>query len=145
MLIRVAIVAFWFAVIAFSIYVFLSDPIGNDIYGFFIHDESAFHCPSCGLTRAAYCLMRLDFAGALYYHAYFTVISPVLAYFIICLTGKFVGREENRALSEKLSGDFMGNVFFVDDFHRYTQFYRLFLLRVDDNSGLIFLNRNYCR
>lgn len=86
MLIRVAIVAFWFAVIAFSIYVFLSDPIGNDIYGFFIHDESAFHCPSCGLTRAAYCLMKLDFAGALYYHAYFTVISPVLAYSFICLT-----------------------------------------------------------
>ncbi len=86
MLVRVAIVAFWFAVIAFSIYVFLSDPIENDIYGFFIHDESTFHCPSCGLTRSAYCLMKFDFAGAFYYHAYFTVISPVLAYSLICLT-----------------------------------------------------------
>lgn len=85
-LIRVAIVAFWAVVVAFSVYVFISDPVENDIYVFFIHDESAFHCPSCGMTRATYCLMLLDFAGALYYHAFFTVAFPITAYCLICLT-----------------------------------------------------------
>ena len=81
-----AIVAFWLAAVAFAIYVYVKNPIENNVYGFLIHDESLFHCPSCGLTRAVYSLMRFDIASAFYYHAYFTVTSPVWAYTLVCLT-----------------------------------------------------------
>ncbi len=83
---RGAIVAFWLAAVAFAVYVYIKDPIENNVYGFLIHDESLFHCPSCGLTRAVYSLMRFDIASAFYYHAYFTVTSPIWAYTLVCLT-----------------------------------------------------------
>lgn len=84
--IRVAISIFYLFAAAFMVYVALKNPIENNVYGFFLHDERYFHCPSCGATRAFYCLLKFDFKSAFYYHAFFTVFSPVLAYVAVCLT-----------------------------------------------------------
>lgn len=92
--VRVAIAAFWTFALAFAVFVYLHNPIENDIYGFAVHNEALFHCPSCGLTRAAYSLMRFDFAAAFYYHAYFTVTFPLWAYAAVTLgVNLFVGKK----------------------------------------------------
>lgn len=83
---RIAIVLFYALSLFLFVYVMLANPLQNDVFGIFVHDASIFHCPSCGATRAVYCFFRLDFKQAFYYHAYFTVISPVIAYIILCVT-----------------------------------------------------------
>lgn len=84
--VRVTIVLFWTAALAFALYICFKNPVQNDVYGFIVHDESLFHCPSCGLTRAVYSLLRLDFASAFYYHAFFTVTFPLWAYAALALS-----------------------------------------------------------
>lgn len=83
---RCAIVFFWVTALTLAIYVCIKNPIENNVYGILIHNENLFHCPSCGLTRAVYSLMRLDFKSAFYYHAYFTVTAPVWCYAMFCLS-----------------------------------------------------------
>lgn len=85
-LLRAAIIAFYAACIFFTVYVLTANPLINDIYGGFSHDKRFFHCPTCGATRAIYCLLKFDFKGAFYYHAYFTVLSPIFAYILLTLT-----------------------------------------------------------
>lgn len=82
---RAAIIAFFAACIFFIAYVLIKNPFENDLYAGFSHDKTLFHCPSCGATRALYCFFTLNFKGAFYYHAYFTVLSPVFLYIIITL------------------------------------------------------------
>ena len=85
-IIRCAIIAFYCFCIAFAIYLYFANPIENDIYCFLVHKEMAIHCPSCGLTRAVYLLMKFDFKSAFYYHAFFVCTLPLLAYIILTLT-----------------------------------------------------------
>lgn len=37
-------------------------------------------CPGCGMTRACLCLMRLDFAGAIYYNPFSYLVIGGLAF-----------------------------------------------------------------
>lgn len=83
---RAAIIAFYAACIFFIIYVLIKNPIENDIYMGFTHDKRFFHCPTCGATRALYCFLKLDFKGAFYYHAYFTLLSPIFIYIAATLS-----------------------------------------------------------
>ena len=87
-LIRLAIIGFYLACILFFIYVMVKNPLEKDIYHILGHvvEMKDFHCPSCGLTRAVYCLATFQFGKAFYYHAFFTVTSPILAYIFLTLT-----------------------------------------------------------
>lgn len=92
--VRVTIAAFWMLAVAFAIFVCFRDPIKNDIYGFAVHNEEVFRCPSCGLTRAVYSLMRFDFVSAFYYHAYFAVTFPFWGYAAVTLSvNLFAGKK----------------------------------------------------
>lgn len=92
--VRAAIILFYAVCTLFFVYVMVSNPLKRNIYGWLMHDPSKFHCPSCGLTRAVYCLATFDFKHAFYYHALFTVLSPVLAYIVLTLTvNLFAGRK----------------------------------------------------
>ena len=44
-----------------------------------------FKCTSCGATRAVYYFFTLQFGKAFYYHAYFTLTSPLVAYYIVAI------------------------------------------------------------
>lgn len=81
--VRTAVILFYAVCIIFSIVLLIENPLKNDFYGNLIHDESLFHCPSCGLTRAWYCLMTFKFKEAFYYHAYFTILLPVILYIVL--------------------------------------------------------------
>jgi len=92
-IVRISIAGFWLFAFAFAVYVYFRNPIDNNVYGFFIHDERFWHCPACGLTRAVYCLMRFDFLNAFYYHACFVILLPIIAYTAVCLSiNLWVGR-----------------------------------------------------
>ena len=95
-LIRLAIIGFYLACILFFIYVMVKNPLEKDIYHILGHvvEMKDFHCPSCGLTRAVYCLATFQFGQAFYYHAFFTVTSPILAYIFLTLTvNLFAGKK----------------------------------------------------
>ena len=95
-LIRLTIIGFYLACIALFVYVMVKNPLDKDIYHFLGHigDTNGYHCPSCGLTRAVYCLATLQFGKAFYYHAFFTVTLPILAYVCLTLTvNLFVGKK----------------------------------------------------
>ena len=94
-LIRLTIIGFYLACIALFVYVMVRNPLENDIYHLFGHfGDLKYHCPSCGATRAVYCLATLQFGKAFYYHAFLTVTSPILAYIIITLTvNLFAGKK----------------------------------------------------
>jgi len=83
---KAAVIAFYLFAAIFLIYLFLKNPLKNNVYGIFIHNEKYFHCPSCGATRALYCFLKADFKSAFYYHAFFTVLSPVILYMLVCFT-----------------------------------------------------------
>lgn len=85
---RAVIIGFYTACLLFLIYLLIRNPLENDIYHFFGHNatQNGYHCPSCGLTRAVYCLMTFQFGLAFYYHAFFVCTSPFLAYVILTLT-----------------------------------------------------------
>ena len=93
--IRIFIIGFYLACIALFIYVMVRNPLENDIYHLFGHfGELKYHCPSCGATRAVYCLATLQFGKAFYYHAFLTVTSPILAYILLTLTvNLFAGKK----------------------------------------------------
>ncbi len=40
-------------------------------------------CPGCGITRACQAVLRLDFAGAFYYHPLFWLLPPAFAYLVL--------------------------------------------------------------
>ena len=87
-LIRLTIIGFYLACLLFFIYVMVKNPLEKDIYHILGHvvEMKDFHCPSCGLTRAVYCMATFQFGKAFYYHAFFTVTSPILAYIFLTLT-----------------------------------------------------------
>ncbi len=92
---RFAIIAFYSACLIFFIYVMVNNPLENDIYHIMGHfTESDFHCPSCGLTRAVYCIATFQFGKAFYYHAFFTSTLPILGYIFLTLTvNLFMGKK----------------------------------------------------
>ncbi len=85
-ILRAAIICFYAACIFFAAYILVKNPLENDVYAGLSHHKQIFHCPSCGATRALYCLLTLNFKGAFYYHAYFTIFSPAFLYIIITLS-----------------------------------------------------------
>lgn len=90
---RAGIILFYSACLLFFIFVLLKNPLENDIYHFFGHDATVYHCPSCGLTRAVYCLVTFQFGKAFYYHAFFVCTLPVLGYIFLTLTvNLFMGK-----------------------------------------------------
>ena len=51
-------------------------------------------CMTCGATRAVYYFFTLQFGKAFYYHAYFTALSPVMAYVAISFSvNVFLGKK----------------------------------------------------
>lgn len=83
---RTAIIAFIAVCLVFAGYIYFFNPLENDLYGgILFHSKTKFHCPSCGLTRAVYCLMKFDFKLAFYYHAFFVCTLPFLAYLLLTL------------------------------------------------------------
>ena len=95
-LIRLTIIGFYLACLLFFIYVMVKNPLENDIYHIFGHvvEMKNFHCPSCGATRAVYCLATFQFGKAFYYHAFLTVTAPILAYIFLTLTvNLFAGKK----------------------------------------------------
>lgn len=47
------------------------------VFRYFLH----FPCPGCGMTRAMFCLLELDIAGAFSYHWMFWSIPILLLYY----------------------------------------------------------------
>ena len=93
-LVRTAIIIFYAVCLLLLIYVITKNPLKNDVYAFKFHDSTVFCCPSCGLTRAVYCLFTLKIKQAFYYHAFFTVFSPIIGYIILTLTvNLFAGKK----------------------------------------------------
>lgn len=93
-IVRAVIIFFYTACLLFFIYIFIKNPLENDIYHFFGHDASVYHCPSCGLTRAVYCLATFQFKKAFYYHAFFVSTLPFLVYVMLTLTvNLFMGKK----------------------------------------------------
>lgn len=94
-LIRLTIIGFYLVCILFFVYVMVKKPLENDIYHLFGHVvEIGFHCPSCGLTRAVYCIATFQFGKAFYYHAFFTSTLPILGYIFLTLTvNLFMGKK----------------------------------------------------
>lgn len=45
-------------------------------------------CPGCGMTRAMWCLLRLDFAGAFRHHPLVFAMPYVFAYILFPMEGK---------------------------------------------------------
>jgi hypothetical protein len=48
---------------------------------------TGFPCPGCGMTRACWCLLKLDFAGAFYFHP----LSFLLASVVVLVLANEVG------------------------------------------------------
>ncbi len=85
-LVRTAIIAFYAVCIIFTVIILVKNPFTNNIYGVLSHDKSLFHCPTCGFTRAVYCLFTLQLKKAFYYHAFFITLFPVLLYLVLTLS-----------------------------------------------------------
>lgn len=94
-LIRASIIVFYSACLTIFIYVMVKKPLENDIYHLLGHVvEIGFHCPSCGLTRAVYCIATFQLGKAFYYHAFFTSTLPILGYIFLTLTvNLFMGKK----------------------------------------------------
>ena len=74
------------------------------IYMYFLHIP----CPGCGMTRAVFSALRLDFAAAFSYHWMFWSIPVLLVYFF--LDGKvFSNRLINRGLLWLIGAGFLAN------------------------------------
>ena len=59
---------------AFALWLFLT--------GCPIHRLTGLPCPGCGMSRALFCLVRLDFAGAWYYHPLAFFLPPAALWLI---------------------------------------------------------------
>ena len=47
------------------------------------YEASGFYCPGCGMTRAAYSLLQLDFYQAIRYNAFSIVAIPLIGLYIL--------------------------------------------------------------
>ena len=66
------------------LYAYLAKPFSSTKEFCSVFKNTGICCPSCGITRAAYCILQGDFKKAFYFHALFTVgIIP----FSLTLTG----------------------------------------------------------
>ena len=83
---RTAIITFYAVCLIFTAYILIKNPFDSDFYGIMAHDKNLFHCPSCGLTRAIYCLLTFNFKDAFYYHAYFTLFFPIIIYTVLTIS-----------------------------------------------------------
>jgi len=84
-LIRVLVIALALFCVGVAVLILVTNPLENDLYKGLGHNKEFFHCPTCGLTRAIYCLLTLRLKDAFYYHAFFTVTFPFLAYLVLTL------------------------------------------------------------
>ncbi len=70
-------------------------------------------CPGCGMTRAFQCALRLDFAGAFYYHPLFFIVPPAVLYFAHRSAWKLPGgRRTCTILLLVLAAAFLGVYFY---------------------------------
>ena len=78
-IVRGAIVAFWLAAVAFAVYVYIKNPIENNVYGFLIHARGIF----------AYAVRyRLGILLSRIFHRYFACMGVHSR----LLNGKLMGR-----------------------------------------------------
>lgn len=92
---KVRILTLTVAVIVLSViaFVIISNPVEVKLLPCLIHSKFNVKCPSCGLTRAVYCVMTLKLGQAFYYNAYLTLLSPLVAYLCVAfLVNGVVGR-----------------------------------------------------
>lgn len=73
------------AAVAAVIFVVLRNPTENTILPCMYNKLFHIKCATCGATRAVYYFFTFDFAKAFYYHAYFTVLSPIIGYVLLAL------------------------------------------------------------
>lgn len=83
---RIAIITVILALLILCIIVYVGNPIENAMFPCTIKKTTGLSCPSCGGTRWAYCMMKLDFKKAFYYHAYLTVMFLPIAYILTAVT-----------------------------------------------------------
>lgn len=53
---------------------------------------TGYPCPGCGMTRAAFCVLRMDFSGAWEIHPF---IYPIIALFIIFCFQRYILQKKN--------------------------------------------------
>lgn len=83
---RIAIIAIILALLILCIIVYVGNPIKTSMFPCSVRKRTGLCCPSCGGTRWAYCIMRLDIKGAFYYHAYLTVMFLPIVYLLTAIT-----------------------------------------------------------
>ena len=67
---------------AMFLYSYIARPFSSSGEFCWIKRRLKIECPSCGLTRAIWCLMHGDWVKGFYYHALFTVgFIPLTVYF----------------------------------------------------------------
>ena len=72
-----------------------------DDSGAFFERVLGFYTPSAGITRAYFCLLRLEIVKAFFYNQFFAVLFPFIAYFCgAFVLNSFVGR---RVLPARIS------------------------------------------
>ena len=47
------------------------------------HELSGLYCPGCGITRATFSLLQLDFYQAIRYNAFVLIIIPLIGLYVI--------------------------------------------------------------
>ena len=68
------------AFFAIFLYAYLVKPFSSTVEFCSVFRHTKICCPTCGMTRSAYCILSGDIKSAFYYHALFTVgILPFTA------------------------------------------------------------------
>lgn len=89
-LIWLDIKALWLFVVCVAIYICIANFVFETMCPFAI--VTGLPCPGCGLTRAAFCVLRLDFAGAFEMHAF---IYPCIVIAVICFINRYFLEKKN--------------------------------------------------
>lgn len=81
------------ALIVGVVFVVAFNPTEKNLFPCQFYKLTQIKCPTCGATRMVYCFFTLQLGKAFYYHAYFTVTSPLVGYALITLVvNVFKGR-----------------------------------------------------
>ena len=81
-IVRAVIILAFVAFVGLCVYVYFGNPIKNSLFPCGIKRRTGISCPSCGITRWLYSMLKFNFKDAFYYHAFLTVAFPLIAYIL---------------------------------------------------------------